>query len=140
MGPLDRSLFQRIDHIGVIVADLGEQKRWLGEVFGLPVTRELNFPETKLKAAFYGVSGVDIEVIQLDDPETRRKRLGEGGHRARIEHIAVEVSDIQAVLKKLAPLGVKTTEPEPRKTGDRLNVWTVAETTGGVSYQFIQRM
>jgi catechol 2,3-dioxygenase-like lactoylglutathione lyase family enzyme len=139
VGPLDRSLFQRIDHIGVIVADLGEQKRWLGDVFGLPVTRELDFPQTKLKAAFYGVDGVDIEVIQLDDPETRRKRLGEGGHRARIEHIAVEVSDIQAVLRKLAPLGVRTTEPEPRKIGDRLNVWTVAETTGGVSYQFIQR-
>jgi len=139
VGPLDGNLFKRIDHIGVIVADLGEQKRWLGEVFGLPVTRELDFPHTKLKAAFYGVDGVDIEVIQLDDPETRRKRLGEGGHRARIEHIAVEVSDIQAVLKKLAPLGVRTTEPEPRKIGDRLNVWTVAETTGGVSYQFIQR-
>ena len=136
---MDGSLFRRIDHIGVIVADLGEQKRWLGEVFGLPVTREINIAETKLRAAFYGVSGVDIEVIQLDDPEARRKRLGEGGHRARIEHIAVEVSDIQAVLKKLAPLGVKTTEPEPRKIGDRTNIWTVAETTGGISYQFIQR-
>ena len=135
---MDGSLFRRIDHIGVIVADLGEQKRWLGEVFGLPVTREVNIAETKLRAAFYGVSGVDIEVIQLDDPEARRKRLGEGGHRARIEHIAVEVSDIQAVLGKLAPLGVKTTEPAPRKIGDRMNIWTVAETTGGVSYQFIQ--
>lgn len=132
-------LFKRIDHIGVIVADLGEQKKWLGEVFGLPVTREINIAETKLRAAFYGVSGVDVEVIQLDDPEARRKRLGEGGHRARIEHIAVEVSSIAEALKTLAPLGVKTTEPEPRRVGDRLNIWTVAETTGGVSYQFIQR-
>ena len=137
---MDGSLFKRIDHIGVIVAELGEQKRWLGEVFGLPVTREINIAETKLRAAFYGVSGVDIEVIQLDDPEARRKRLGEGGHRARIEHIAVEVSDIQAVLAKLTPLGVKTTEPAPRKIGDRMNIWTVAETTGGISYQFIQRV
>lgn len=137
MGPLDGNLFQRIDHVGVIVDDLGEQRRWLGEIFGLPVTREVNFPDTKLKAAFFGCNGVDIEMIQIDDPEGRRKRLGEG-NRARIEHIAVVVDDIQAVLKKLAPLGVRTTEPEPRKTGDRLNVWTVAETTGGVSYQFIQ--
>ncbi|HEV2357584.1 MAG TPA: VOC family protein [bacterium] len=138
MGPLDRTLFRRVDHIGVIVADLDEQKRWLGEIFGLPVTRELNFPETRLKAAFYGCGGVDIEMIQVDDPVVRQKRLGEG-NRARIEHIAVEVDDIPAVLKKLAALGVRTTEPEPRKIGDRLNVWTVAETTGGVSYQLIQR-
>lgn len=133
-------LFQRIDHIGVIVAELGEQKKWLGEIFGLPVTREINLSNNTLHAAFYGVAGVDIEVIQLDDPDVRRKRLGEGGHRARIEHIAVEVSSIPEVLKKLAPLGVRTTEPEPRKIGDRLNIWTVAETTGGVSYQFVQRV
>lgn len=135
---MDGSLFRRIDHIGVIVADRGEQKRWLGEVFGLPVTREITVTAPTRHAAFYGVSGVDIEVIQFDDPEASRKQLGAGGHRARIDHIAVEVSDIQAVLKKLAPLGVKTTEPEPRRVGDRINVWTVAETTGGVSYQFIQ--
>lgn len=137
MGPLDRSLFQRIDHIGVIVADLGEQRRWMTEIFGLPLTREVSLPDTKLTAAFFGCGGVDVEMIQIDDPDGRRKRLGEG-NRARIEHIAVVVDDIQAVLKKLAPLGVRTTEPEPRKTGDRLNVWTVAETTGGVSYQLIQ--
>jgi methylmalonyl-CoA/ethylmalonyl-CoA epimerase len=137
VGPLDRNLFQRIDHIGVIVGDLGEQRRWLGEIFGLPLSREVTLADQKLKAAFFGCGGVDIEMIQIDDPEGRRKRLGEG-NRARIEHIAVVVDDIQAVLKKLAPLGVRTTEPTPRKTGDRLNVWTVAETTGGVSYQLIQ--
>ena len=139
MGPLNRGLFQRIDHVGVVVADLGEQKRWLGEIFGLPVTREISISETKIRAAFFGVDGVDIETIQIDDPDARRKRLGEG-NRARIDHIAVMVDDIQVILKKLAPLGVRTTEPEPRRTGDRLSVWTVAETTGGVSYQFIQRI
>jgi catechol 2,3-dioxygenase-like lactoylglutathione lyase family enzyme len=140
VAPADGSLFKRIDHIGVIVADLGEQKKWLGDVFGLPVMREISLNNNLLRAAFYGVSGVDIEVIQLDDPEARRKRLGEGPHRARIEHIAVEVSSIPEVLKKLVPLGVRTTTAEPTKIGDRMNIWTVAETTGGVSYQFIQRV
>lgn len=139
MAPVDRSLFQRIDHIGVIVADLGEQKRWLGEIFGLPVTREISLPETKLRASFFGCGDVDVEMIQIDDPDARRTRLGEG-NRARIEHIAVMVDDIRAVLAKLAPLGVRTTDPAPRKIGDRLNIWTVAETTGGVSYQLIQRV
>lgn len=139
MGPQDRTLFKRIDHIGIIVADLGDHGRWLHDIFGLPITRELDLPKAKLKAAFYGCGGVDIELIELHDPQARRERLGEG-NRARIEHIAVEVDDIQEVLRKLAPLGVRTTEPEPRKTGDRMSVWTVAETTGGVSYQFIQRV
>jgi catechol 2,3-dioxygenase-like lactoylglutathione lyase family enzyme len=44
VGPTDRSNFRRIDHIGVIVANLDDQKRWLGDVFGLPVTREIDSP------------------------------------------------------------------------------------------------
>jgi methylmalonyl-CoA/ethylmalonyl-CoA epimerase len=139
MGPIDRSHFRRIDHIGVIVANLDDQKRWLGDVFGLPVTREIDSPQMKLKALFYGCGDADVEIIQLADADAQRQRLGEG-NRARIDHIAIEVDDIQAVMKKLTPLGVGTTESEPRRAGDRLSVWTVAETTGGVSYQFIQRV
>ena len=139
MGPIDRSHFRRIDHIGIILANLDGQKHWLGDVFGLPVTREIDSPQMKLKALFYGCGDVDIEIIQLADANVQRQRLGEG-NRARIEHIAIEVDDIQAVMKELAPLGVRTTEPEPRRAGDRLSVWTVAETTGGVSYQFTQRV
>jgi len=30
-------MFQRINHVGVIVGDLEEARRWLGEVFGLPL-------------------------------------------------------------------------------------------------------
>jgi len=93
----------------------------------------------KLKALFYGCGDADVEIIQLADADAQRQRLGEG-NRARIDHIAIEVDDIQAVMKKLTPLGVGTTESEPRRAGDRLSVWTVAETTGGVSYQFIQRV
>ena len=139
MGPIDRSHFRRIDHIGVIVANLDDQKRWLGDVFGLPVTREIDSPQMKLKALFYGCGDADVEIIQLADADAQRQRLGEG-NRARIDHIAIEVDDIQAVMKGLAPLGVRTTEPEPRRAGDRLSGWTVAETTGGVSYQFTQRV
>ena len=139
MGPIDRSHFRRIDHIGIILANLDDQKHWLGDVFGLPVTREIDSPQMKLKALFYGCGDVDIEIIQLADADAQRQRLGER-NRARIEHIAIEVDDIQAVMKKLTPLGVGTTESEPRRAGDRLSVWTVAETTGGVSYQFIQRV
>ncbi len=139
MGLIERSGFRRVDHIGVIVADLDDQKRWLGSVLGLPVTREIDSPQMKLKAIFYRCGDVDIEIIQLTDAEARRHRLGES-NRARIEHIAIEVADVQAVMETLAPLGVRTTGPAPRRTGDRLSVWTVAETTGGVSYQFTQRV
>jgi methylmalonyl-CoA/ethylmalonyl-CoA epimerase len=131
-------MFKRVDHIGVIVADLEEARRWLGEAFGLPLDRQLNFPDRGIRAAFYRCGGVDIEVIEISDPEARRERLGEGA-RARIEHIAVEVENLKTTLARLAALGVRTNAPEPRRIGDSLHMWTVAESTGGVSYQLIER-
>jgi methylmalonyl-CoA/ethylmalonyl-CoA epimerase len=131
-------MFKRVNHIGVVVADLQEAGRWLGEAFGLPLDRTLELPDRGIRAAFYKCGEVDIEVIEISDPEARRQRLGEGS-RARIEHIAVEVENLQAALARLAALGVRTNDPEPRRIGDSLHMWTVAESTGGVSYQLIQR-
>ena len=131
-------MFRRIDHIGVVVADLQEAGRWLGEAFGLPLDRTAEYPDRGVRTAFYKCGDVDIEVIELSDPEARRHRLGEG-ERARIEHIAVEVENLQAALARLAALGVRTNAPEPRRIGDSLHVWTVAESSGGVSYQLIER-
>lgn len=130
-------LFKRIDHIGVIFGNFADAKRWMEEVFGLPLRRAFEDSERQIRAAFYNCGNIDIELLEIGDPEQRRQRLGDAP--ARIEHIAVEVEDLKEVLVRLAPLGVRTTAPEPRRIGDMLSVWTVAETTGGVSYQLMQR-
>jgi methylmalonyl-CoA/ethylmalonyl-CoA epimerase len=131
-------MFKRIDHVGVIVNDLAEARRWLKEVFGLSFQRSVDVPDGRIRGEFYRCGDVDIEVLEIGDPEARRRRLGEGV-RARIEHIAVEVDDLGVAMARLAALGVRTTAPEPRRAGNTLNVWTVEETTGGISYQLIQR-
>lgn len=138
MTPVPRSMFRRIDHVGVIVDNLEEARRWLAEVFGLPLRRSVDVPEGRIHGEFYGCGDVDIEVIEIGDAEARRRRLGERG-RARIEHIAVEVDSLANALAQLAPLGVRTTTPEPRRSGNTLSIWTVEETTGGISYQLIER-
>lgn len=130
---------KRLDHVGVVVDSLAEAERWLGKAFGLPVQRTLEVPEGKIRAVFYTCGDTQIEVLEIGDPEARRRRLGTGV-RARVEHIAIEVDDLEAVMAALAPLGVRTTAPEPRRSGDTLNYWTVAETTGDVAYQFVQKL
>ncbi len=137
MAEAARPMFRRIDHIGVIVDNLAEARRWM-EVFGLPLKRSVDIPQGRIHGEFYGCGNMDIELIEIGDPEARRKRLGEG-KRVRIEHVAVDVDDIGATLARLAGLGVTTTAPTPRQLGETLNSWTAEETTGGISYQFIQR-
>jgi methylmalonyl-CoA/ethylmalonyl-CoA epimerase len=131
-------MFKRVDHIGVIVRDLEDGQHWVHEVFGLPVQRTLDLPQGG-RAVFYTCGNIQIELIALGDPEERRQRLGNEA-RARIEHIAVEVDDVRATLRSLSSLGVRTTAPEPVQRGGTLSAWTVAETTGGVSYQLMQKL
>ncbi len=138
MKPAPRPMFRRVDHIGVVVDDLPEARRWLADVFGLPLRRSVDLPEGRIRGEFYACGGTDIELIEIGDPELRRQRLG-NGRRARIEHIAVEVDDLGAALATLASRGVRTTSAEPRRIGNTLNAWTREETTGGISYQLIER-
>ena len=131
-------MVRRINHIGVIVDDLTEARRWLVEVFGMPLRRTVDLPEGQIHGEFFGGGDVDIEVLTIGDPAIRQKRLGNA--KARIEHIAVEVKDLPAVFDRLTALGVKFTTPAPRRVGTNLNAWTVEETTGGISYQLTERI
>lgn len=130
-------MLKRIDHIGVVVDDLEEARRFLGEDLGLELDRTIEVPEKHLHAAFYRCGECQIEVIEVHDPQARRERLGDG-NRARIEHIAIEVDDLRDTLRALEGLGVRA-DAAPLPVGRNLNVWTVPETTDGVQYQFLQK-
>lgn len=125
---------RRIDHIGVIVDDLAEATgllRSLGLADGPTLERE------DLSAAFFPCGDVSIEVVEVTDPAQRRKRLGEG-RQARIEHIAIEVDDLDATLAALEALGIQADAP-PREVLDSVTFWTDAETSDGVRYQFLEK-
>lgn len=126
---------KRIHHIGVIVDDLAEASRLLGQGFGLSVSPADVRPD--LRAAFFQCGEVSVEVIEVTDPVARRARLGEG-QRARIEHIAIEVDDLDATLQALDALGVQPKAP-PRVSNRYLTFWTNPDTSDGVMFQFMQK-
>ena len=126
---------KRIDHVGVIVDSLEEAKRFLGNL-GMEFDRDLELPD-RLRAAFYRCGEVQVEIIEITEPNERVQRLGDD--RARIEHIALEVDDLAATLQALDGLGVKVKTAKPILVGNSLNLWTVPETCDGVMYQLIQR-
>ena len=128
-------MLQRIDHVGVIVDDLDEAKRFLSDL-GLRFDRDLVIPG-RLRAAFYACGDTQIEVIDISDEAERAQRLG--GSRARVEHIAFQVSSLATTLEALRGLGVETTTPEPMRAGPNLNYWTRPETCDGVMYQLVEK-
>lgn len=130
-------MLKRIDHVGVIVADLDSAGRLLSQVLGMELVRTLDAPERKLRAAFYRCGETNVELIQLDDPEARKARLGDGP--ARVEHLAIEVDGkLEQASSELEAAGVEMTTSEPMKAGPSASFWSKPETTAGVMFQFLE--
>lgn len=128
-------MLKRFDHVGVIVDDLSEAVALLNSI-GLVHDRDVDLPG-RLKASFWTCGDAQIEVIEILEPIEREKRLG--SDKARIEHIAIEVDELQSTLKALALLGIRPQSSEPLQVGTSVNIWTQPETSDGVIYQLIER-
>jgi catechol 2,3-dioxygenase-like lactoylglutathione lyase family enzyme len=125
---------KRIDHIGIVVAGFAEPTALL-EALGLTLGRTNRNDESL--ARYYLCGDASIELIEVHDPEARRRRLPDGA-AATIEHIAIEVDDLAAVRRTLVGRGIDTSWP-PFPSGDAMMIWTDAATSGGVQYQFLVR-
>lgn len=127
-------MLKRVDHIGVLVDNLDDAKRFLSAM-GMHHHHDLDLG--RLKAAFYTCGDIEVEVVDISEPVERRRRLGE--NKARIEHIAIEVDDLNATVKLLQEIGVRTQTAEPLQIASNLNYFTDPESCDGVVYQLIQR-
>jgi len=125
---------KRIDHVGIVVDDLDEHVAWL-EALGLTVARTNENAESF--ALYFACGDASVELIDVRDPSARAERLPEG-EQARIEHIAFEVDDLEEVRDHLTARGIEVTWP-PFPSGTAQMIWTNAETSGGIQYQFLVR-
>jgi hypothetical protein len=125
---------RRIDHVGIVVRDLGDPAGLLGAL-GLELARANRNDEST--GHYFPCGDASIELIEVHDADARARRLPEGAD-AVIEHIAIEVDDLEAVHRTLTGRGVDVTWP-PFPSGDAMMIWTDAATSGGVQYQFLRR-
>jgi catechol 2,3-dioxygenase-like lactoylglutathione lyase family enzyme len=125
---------KRIDHVGIVVANLEEHVAQL-EALGLALARTIENDESF--ALYYACGDASVELIDVRDAEARARRLP-AGEQAKIEHIAFEVDSLEEVRGHVTTRGVEVTWP-PFPSGTAQMIWTNAETTGGVQYQFLVR-
>jgi catechol 2,3-dioxygenase-like lactoylglutathione lyase family enzyme len=130
---------RRIDHVGIIVDNLGEAKAFATQVLGFEFQREFQLPEQSVLAAFFTLGDFRLEFVEVTDAKLRRERLGDGA-KARIEHIAFEVDDLDGTMSALRDKGVTMTTPEPWIAGTNRNIFTTDATTDGVRYQFFEKL
>jgi methylmalonyl-CoA/ethylmalonyl-CoA epimerase len=128
----------RVDHVGVVVDSLERVGEFARDVLGLELALHPPPLPDGVRTAFYGGAGdARVELIEVADPEARERRLGHAD--ARLEHVAIEVDDVDAMVTKLRANGVRFTTEEPVRIRENLVVWTVPETSAGVIWQLFSR-
>ncbi|NLN82810.1 MAG: methylmalonyl-CoA epimerase [Firmicutes bacterium] len=106
-------MFNKIDHLGIAVKDLKQALGFYQDVLGLEYLGTEVVEEQKVTVAMLAVGESKVELLEPtseDSPiaKTIEKR-GEG-----VAHVAFEVDDIEAALKKLKDSGVRLIDEVPR--------------------------
>ena len=128
----------RIDHVGIVVAGLDPTAEFARRVLGLELKVQPPVAPGGNPIAFYGwPEGARVELIELVEPKARAARLGDDD--ARIDHVAVEVDDVDAAAAELRAHGVAFTTEEPVAVRDIRTLWTQKQTLGGVMWQIFSR-
>lgn len=108
----------RLHHVGVVVGDLDVAiERY--ERLGFGEVDRFTVPEQGIRAAFFPLATGAVELIQPTEPDGAIGKFlakrGEGFH-----HVAYEVDDLAASLRKLQDDGIELIDYAPRVGGHGL--------------------
>jgi methylmalonyl-CoA/ethylmalonyl-CoA epimerase len=135
------SLFTRIDHVGVAVADLDEAKDFYESTYGMTVAHEEVNEEQGVREAMVSVTGSGGPYIQLLAPLTPESTIAKFIDRSGpgIQQLAYGVDDIDAVCATLRERGVRLLYPEPKRgTSDSRVNFIHPKDAGGILVELVQ--
>ena len=107
-------MFETIDHIGLAVTDIAEAVALYQTQFGVHEWEIIELPERHMRVAITTIGTSMVELIAPTAPEAAfAKYLAEKG--PGMHHIAYEVEDVGAELRRLSADGVQLIDERPRK-------------------------
>jgi methylmalonyl-CoA epimerase len=126
-----------IHHLGIAVDDLGSAIETYERLYGAVVEHRETVPEQGVEAASLRVGESRVELLRPLDDDTPVGRFvarrGPGMH-----HVALEVDDVAAELRRLAADGAELIDERPRRGLFGLDVAFVhPEATGGVLAELV---
>ncbi len=125
-------MIQRIDHIGIAVADAEAALAIFRDALGLDLTETEPVESQKLVSYHLRVGESNLELLHPSDPESviakYLAKRGEGIH-----HIALAVDDIDAEIARLKAKNLKPLSDQPSMgAGGKRVIFFHPKTTGGV--------
>jgi methylmalonyl-CoA/ethylmalonyl-CoA epimerase len=107
----------KIEHIGIAVKDLARSNELFARLFGEAHYKIERVASEHVNTSFFQTGSSKVELLEATDPDSPIARFiekrGEGIH-----HIAFEVEDIQAEMKRLEEQGFQLLNEQPKKGAD----------------------
>ncbi|MBP6810545.1 MAG: methylmalonyl-CoA epimerase [Saprospiraceae bacterium] len=130
----------RIDHIGIAVRELGTSNELFHKLLGEAHYKIEAVESEHVSTSFFKIGESKIELLEASDPESPIAKFiekrGEGIH-----HIAFEVEDILAEIKRLEADGFVPLNREPKRGADnKLVVFFHPKSSGGVLVELCQSL
>lgn len=129
----------RVDHIAIAVKDIEQALYLYQEIFGFTLVkrREIVGAFSGMKSAELNAGGFFIVLVQGTSPESQVSRYIEE-YGPGVQHIAVEVDDVQLLSETLSESGIKFATSIIR--GEEITqIFTQRESNSGMMIEFIQR-
>jgi methylmalonyl-CoA/ethylmalonyl-CoA epimerase len=108
---------KKIEHIGIAVRDLEAANKVYEKLFGIAPYKMETVEGEGVKTSFFQLGESKIELLEASRPDSPIARFiekkGEGMH-----HIAFEVKDIHAEMKRLEEEGFTLLNKEPKQGAD----------------------
>ena len=128
----------KIEHIGIAVKNLEESNQLFAKLFGKPHYKTEEVASEGVKTSFFQVGENKIELLEAtkDDSPIAKfiAKKGEGIH-----HIAFDVTDIEAEVKRLQKEGFVVLNEKPKNGADnKLVVFLHPKSTNGVLIELCQ--
>jgi methylmalonyl-CoA/ethylmalonyl-CoA epimerase len=113
-------MMQRIEHIGIAVSNIEESIKTWETLLNTSCYKREEVASQKVDTAFFKVGESKIELLGATAPDsviaTYIEKKGQGMH-----HVAYEVDDIRAEMKRLKDAGFQLLQEEPTSGAD--NKW-----------------
>ncbi len=103
----------RIDHIGIVVADLDAAIARFSALLGGLAPQRRDLPELELRIAEFHTANVALELIAYDGAATFARAVM--GDENGLNHLTVAVEGVDAALERLAPAGFRVQPGFPRR-------------------------
>ena len=131
-------MFERLDHIGIVVSNLDEALATYQGELGFTLLERVTISEQMVEAAFLDGHNSTIELITPTDAESGTAKFlrnrGEGTH-----HVCYEVDDLAAVLAELKARDVRLIDESPRLWLHGLVAFIHPKATHGTMIELLQK-